>query len=206
MDRAQGFAFDLRLILCDFMTEEGDVLQILIKITRSAVFTAMLILAQTASAQSLDLENEGLLNLGDGVVLEVVPPVFETISEVRKEPSEEWVTIPAVFETINETVVIQEGYTELKVIPAILTDDGSRLEPAQASLVDIPAVTKKVTRRVVKIPAKVVKRTIPCLCTPQTMRRKVTETVYIFRDELGAEVARYDDPLFAMRFIERLKN
>lgn len=180
--------------------------RITVKITLLVISIILLFWAEAASAQSKDSKAGELVNLGNGFFLEVVPPVFETISEVREEPSEEWVTIPAVFETINETVVIQEGYTELKVIPAILTDGGSRLEPAQASLVDIPAVTKSVTRRVVKTPARVVKRTIPCLCTPQTKRRKVTETVYIFRDESGTEVARYDDPLFAMRFIERLPN
>lgn len=186
---------------------ERYVLKILINISQIAVFAIVLFSAYIASAQSEGFESEGMLNLGGGLFLEVVPPEYETVTVDRQEePSEEWVTIPAVFETISETVVIQEGYIYLKVIPAILDDDGSRLEPAQASLIDIPPVTKTVSRRVVKVPARVVKRTVPCMCTPQTRRRKINEAVYVFWDEAGAEIARYDDPLFAMRFIERLPN
>lgn len=183
--------------------------RITIKIILLVISINLLFWAQAASAQSKDTKAGELVNLGNGIFLEVVPPEYMTFLGETPEyykNSEEWVIIPATYETITKTIIIQEGYSELQVIPASIADDGSRLEPAKASLVEVPAITKAETHRVVRTPSRAVKRTIPNLYHPSTRRKKVSDAIYIFRDGSGIEVARYDDPLFAMRFIERLPN
>jgi len=162
--------------------------------------------AMAAAAQDADVA--ALTNLGNGVFLEVEPAKFVTFVEETPEwmKQPQWVTIPATFETINETITVQEAYSELKLTPATFADDGSLLQSAQASLIDIPTVTKTITRRVMKTPPRVVRRTVPNMYHPPTRRKKVREALYVFRDEAGTEIARYEDPLFAMRFIERLPN
>ena len=49
-----------------------------------------------------------------------IPPVYETVTEpvVIQEASTELVTIPATYETVSETFVVQEASTELVTIPA----------------------------------------------------------------------------------------
>lgn len=80
-------------------------------------------------------------------------PVFETISEpvVVQEASTELVTIPATYETVMETRVVQPQYT-----------DGSGNF--------VPAVTKQVSRRVVKTPARTQERVIPAVTKTETRR------------------------------------
>ena len=81
------------------------------------------------------------------------PPVYETVSEtvVVQEASTELVTIPATYETVQETIVVQEAYQ---------ASDGS----------NVPAVTKEVSRRVVKTPARTSERTIPSVSKVETRR------------------------------------
>jgi len=78
-----------------------------------------------------------------------IPPIFETVTEtvVVQEASSELVTIPATFETVYETVVVQEA-------------SGSS-----------PAVTEQIARRVVKTPARTTERTIPAVS--KTVSRRV---------------------------------
>ena len=80
-------------------------------------------------------------------------PVFKTISEpvVVQEASTELVTIPATYETVTETRVVQPQYTD-----------------GMGNLV--PAVTKQVTRRVVKTPASTQERMIPSVTKMETRR------------------------------------
>ena len=77
-----------------------------------------------------------------------IPPIFETVTEtvVVQEASSELITIPATFETVYETVVVQEA-------------SGSS-----------PAVTEQIARRVVKTPARTTERTIPAVSKNVTRR------------------------------------
>jgi len=180
------------------------------KITIWTIIPILLFSAQIASAQSKDSKAGELENLGNGIFLEVIAAKYVTViadtPEGVESSSEEWVVIPATFETITKTIVIQDPYFELQVTPVTLAEDGAVLQSAQASLIEIPAVTKTISRRVVKTPSRVVKRTIPSTYNPGTRRKKVSEAAYVFRDEKGTEIKRYEDPLFAMRFIEQLPN
>ena len=58
--------------------------------------------------------------LANGYTLEAAPPEFETVTEtvVVQEASVEYVTVPPTYETYTETIVVQEASTELVTIPA----------------------------------------------------------------------------------------
>ena len=73
---------------------------------------------------------------------------YETVTEqvVVQEASVEYVSIPPTFETVNETVVVQEAFG------------------------NTPAVTKQISRRVVKTPARTVERIIPAVTKQETRR------------------------------------
>ena len=166
----------------------------------------------SASAQSItETDDTGVIvNLGNGIFLETISPKYITSLEdppdYIKNGVEEWVVIPATFETITETVVVEDAHSELKVTPAIIADDGSIRQPAAASLIEMPAVTRVVKHRVVKTPSRVEKRVVPYLYTPPTVRKKVSEAIFIFRDQLGVEIKRFENPADAMRYIEGLPN
>lgn len=100
-----------------------------------------------------------------------IPPVYETFTEavVVQEASTELVTIPATYETVTETIVIRDASTELVTIPAtyqtvtetvVVQPQSVTYNPNGTERV-IPAVTKQVTRRVVKTPARVTEKMIP---------------------------------------------
>jgi len=171
---------------------------------------ALFLSSQICSAQSNELEVGTLINLGHGIFLETTSPNYITVLEdppdYIKNGAEELVIVPATYETITETVVVQGAHSELKVTPAIISNDGSIQQKAAASLVNIPEVTKKVSRRVVKTPARAVKRVVPYLYTPRTVRKRVKDTIYIFRNQAGEEIKRYESPVDAMRYIEGLPN
>ena len=97
--------------------------------------------------------NNTLDVVNSGVQYVTIPPVFETVTEtvVVQEASTELVTVPATFETVQETVVVQ---------PAYANPDGST----------VPAVTKQISRRVVKTPARTAERTIPAVSKTETRR------------------------------------
>ena len=102
--------------------------------------------------------------------------------------------IPATYETITETVILQEAYSTLKVSPPVYKSDGSVDITAKATVVEVPAITKEVKRRVQKTPPKVVKRLIPSMHTPRAFRKLTKNEIYIIRDSQGTELQRYDDP------------
>jgi len=109
----------------------------------------------------------GIINSGPSVEYINVPPVFETVSEpvVVQEASTELVTIPAIYETVSETVVVQPQYAagDGTIVPAVTKQITRRVVKTPASTVErmIPAVTKMETRRVIKIPARTIERVVP---------------------------------------------
>jgi len=90
----------------------------------------------------------GFSSSGIGSPAGRISPLFETVTEtvVVQEASTELVTVPAVFETINETIVVQEAFG------------------------NTPAVTKQIARRVVKTPARTVERAVPAVTKQETRR------------------------------------
>lgn len=129
------------------------------------------------------------------------PPVFETVQEtvVVQEASTELVTIPAVFEwvegdiegssteiefippeyeTVTETVVVQNASTEIVSVPpsyeTVQEEIVVQPEYAEADGSTVPAVTKKISKRVIKTPARTEERRIPAVT--KTMTRRVVKT------------------------------
>jgi hypothetical protein len=144
------------------------------------------------------------VEIGKGLFLETVPAVYITVNEKSDPPptSVEWVTIPATFETVTETVVVQKAYSKLEVIPPIYDLDGALNTPARAIVQEVPAVTKQVSRRVVKTPSRVVKRSVPVMCNlPQTRRVISEKAAYIIRNASGEEIERFESPSKVADFI-----
>ena len=108
--------------------------------------------------------NDSVDLLNSGAQYVTIPAVFETVNEtvVAQEASTELVTIPATYETVRETVVVQEASTEIAIV------NGRPVERV------IPAVTKQETRRVVKTPARTAERTIPAVT--KTLTRRIIKT------------------------------
>ena len=164
-------------------------------------------LQSTAFAQTPPENN--LVTLGNGMIVETIPAKYVTIvgetpEEFLKPNAEEWIVIPAVYETVTETIILEEGFSSLKITPAIYSNDGVLLEKAVAIVEHIPPVTRDVSVQVVKTPAKAVKRTIPNRYHPPTLRQRVKDEIYIIRDEKGVEIQRYEDPSALVAFVNGL--
>ena len=86
---------------------------------------------------------------------------------VVQEASAKLVIVPAVFETITETFIVQPQTTDYQV-----RSDGTLVQ------VVIPSISKQISRRVVKTPASTLERIVPAI-TKQTTRRIVKEPAYV---------------------------
>lgn len=168
----------------------------------------LLALSQTAYAQNSSDNPHDLIPLENGYFLEIIPAKYVTqwaeTPEEYKTPQYEWVTIPAVYENYTETEIVQDAYVSLKVIPAVRADDGTVLQAAELSLENIPAVTRTVTRRVEKTPARHVKRTIPSFYHPGLIRKRVKDPAYILRNAEQVEIARFEDPKMLLAEIDKV--
>ena len=162
--------------------------------------------AQAACAQSAEAVPE-LIPLEGGYFLEISPAQYEIrqaeLPDHLKNRPKEWITIPAVFETITETIIVQDAYTDLKVVPAVRSDDGAVLKAAELSLEPVPAVTRKVTRRVVKTPARQVFMRVPQMISFRAERVRVSEKAYILLDAEQVEIGRFETPEALLAAIER---
>ena len=125
---------------------------------------------RSVAAGRYGAQNGAVFNSGPTVEYITTPPVFETYTEtvVVQEASTELVTIPATYETVKETIVVQEASTELVTIPA------TAYSPARTTERTIPAITKQISRRVVRTPASTQERTIPAVTKTETRRRVKT--------------------------------
>jgi len=141
------------------------------------------------------------IEIGNGLSVEILPATYVTVVLNSYEPTEQWVTIPATFETITETKVIQEAYSKLDISPPVYGNDGSIRIAAKAKISEVPAATIEVSKRIVKTPQRVVKRLVPCMCTPQTTRKRTKGEVYIIRNQNGVEIERYENPIKLAEFI-----
>ncbi|MGB0907732.1 MAG: hypothetical protein ACPGVT_09575 [Maricaulaceae bacterium] len=135
-------------------------------------------------------------DIGGGLSLITVLPVFETVRDETscpKFPKEEWVEVPAVYETYMDTEVAQYAYRTLDVTPPEYDGAGRLKNLAKAEWKDIPAVTREVPRHRVKTPATVKKRVIPSVCKTVTKRVMKSPTVYLIKTDLGIIIQSYSD-------------
>jgi len=163
--------------------------------------TALFLLAtpQWSLAQTAYVPDVETIDLGNALILEINPEKYETYfdssycDELHKNTFE-WVTIPAVTENRNETLIVQDAYTDVKVSPPVYNADGSMETAAKADLIEIAAVTKQVTRRVIITPARQVKRLIPNLCHHDIARRLVTPKSFTIKDKFGVILNQFETP------------
>jgi len=103
-------------------------------------------------AQDTLQKGANIIEIGSGLFVETVPAVYIT-EEVGcpEKLSEQWVVIPPVFETISETIIIQEAYSSLDIKPPVYNINGSTETAAVATKVDMPAITRELTRRSLKL-------------------------------------------------------
>lgn len=164
--------------------------------------------AQASFAQVGASDSTENIQLENGYTLEITPAKYQTFAGETPEhilnPPPEWIVIPATFEMITETEIVQAAYTDLKVISAELAKDGSVLRPTQLSLEEVPAITREVTRRIVKTPSRVVKRSVPVLYHPPAVRKQVQAKLFVLRDAEQVEIGRYEDPEEILAAIEAL--
>ena len=139
------------------------------------------------------------IDIGDGLVLEIIPAQYETVSENRCNDRHalnptEWIVVPATFESITETVIVQEAYIDVEVTPIAYNSDGSVKTAAKATMIEIAAISKQETRRVVKTPSKIVQRVVPNTCSMQTKRRLKKSKSYKIKDKSGRIVSHFETP------------
>ena len=168
---------------------------------RYFIYTALLVwltAPQWSTAQISPDSDIETIDIGNALILEISPAKYETYIDNSYcktfDNKTEWVTIPAVFETITETVIVQKAYTDVEVSPPAYNIDGSIDTAAKAELIEIPAVTRQVTRRVVKTPARQVQRTIPNMCHPGTARRLVKPKTFTIKEEWGTVLEQFETP------------
>ena len=160
-------------------------------------FLLLVAAPQWSAAQDANDTSNKIMDLGNGLVLEIIPAEYVTVSDntrcLKLSNSIEWVTIPATYETVTETVIVQAGYTDVDVSPPVYNFDGSIQLFAKAQIKEIPAVTKQVTLRKVKTPARMVQRTQPVICTPQTRRKLLKSKSYKIKDKSGITLNHFEN-------------
>lgn len=135
-------------------------------------------------------------DIGDGLALEHIPPVFRTITDnTRCEQLLNLIELGgtlATSETKTETVIIQEGSLEVKVTPISYNKDGSVKSAARVGFRRIPSVSKQVTYPSVKTPSWDVQRKSGVKCRPITRRVIWTPAAYKIKDKSGATIKYFE--------------
>ena len=84
---------------------------------------------------------------------------------INSGPNVEYSYVPPVFETVTETIVVQEAYVGPggRTIPPVTKQVNRRVVKTPASTTErmIPSVTKQETRRVLKQPGRTIERSVP---------------------------------------------
>jgi len=136
-----------------------------------------------------------IIEIGDGLSVETVPAKYITVAKQSDvpPPQKEWVIIPATFETVTETVIVQKADSTLEITPPVYGQDGTGVIPSSARVENVPAVIKQHSRRVVKTPARRVQRLVPVMCNlTRTERKLVKAESYIVRDETGGALKLFE--------------
>ena len=154
--------------------------------------------------------------------LEVVPAAFETTTEqvLVQEASIRFEVIPAVYETVTEQVLVKPASSRLEVVPAtyetvtethVVSPATTRWEKREGDvaclsanpedcrvwcLVDVPAVTRSVTKRVLNTPATTREISVPA--EYRTVTKRVVKTPATTREvEVPAEYASISKTVLA---------
>lgn len=109
------------------------------------------------------------LKVGDPISppLKTIPPEYEWIKEDSEDLNGEavmtltFVTLPAEYETVTETVIVEAAKTKYYLSDTIYNSEGRVVTPRRVKRWLIPAVTEERERRVVKTPERTVERIIP---------------------------------------------
>lgn len=95
----------------------------------------------------------------------IIPAEYEWVKDDTEDLNGEietvLVSIPAEYMTVTETIASELAKTEYYFQDAKYDSNGSILKPKTIGFRKIPAVTKEVTRRVVKSPSKTEERLVP---------------------------------------------
>ena len=143
--------------------------------------------------------------LAGGYTMEIVPgeyvsipAEYETVTEtvVVQEASGQLITTPPEFETVTETILVMEGFTETVIIPPTYNADGTIATRVRTEERDVPPVYKTISRRRVKKPAGTEERVVPPVTKMQTRRvKKPARTVqtqkFILRKPDGSVVREF---------------
>ena len=132
--------------------------------------------------------------------LETIPAQYETVSEqvLVREASTRLEVVPAVYETVEERMLVKPEGTRLEAVPAVYDTVTETVEVSPATtkwekregdesclsanpedcrvwcLVDVPAVTRTVSKRVLKTPATT--RTVSIPAEYKTVKRRRVKT------------------------------
>lgn len=168
------------------------------------VLTMMLAFSVTSfsNAGEIHPETTRYSDIGNGLTLEIIPAEFATFVEGYNSPRDiEWVLIPATYETIIETVIVKPAHKVLDLTPPLYDEAGVLKTPARAKVTEIAAVTREKRRRVVKTPARAVKRIIPVLDGHSIVRKQIKPETYIIRNKDGLIIRGFDDPVELANFL-----
>lgn len=172
---------------------------------RFYAFVLMMMLALSltsfSSAGEVHSKRTRYTDIGHGLTLETIPAEFETFMEDHVPREAEWILIPATYETIIETVTVKPAYKTLELTPPIYDEAGALKTPAKAKITEIAAVTREKRHRVVKTPARPVKRVIPVLDGHSFVRKQIKPETYIIRNKDGLIVRGFDDPVDVANFL-----
>jgi len=119
----------------------------------------------------------------NGYTLEAAPPKFETVTEtvVVQEAATELVSVPATYETYTDTVVVQEASTELVTIPAQYEWVDGDIDGSSIEYVVVPAEYETVSETVVVKPASTE------YVSPPKAYETVTDTVVVQQQYLAVD-------------------
>ncbi|MEE9342531.1 MAG: peptidoglycan-binding domain-containing protein [Gammaproteobacteria bacterium] len=130
------------------------------------------------SAAQFKTETQKILKKEASVKFEVVPAKYETVTEkvLVREASEKLVEVPAEYEKVTEKVLQRAAYTTWKKGrgPVERIDNGTGEIMCK---VEVPAVYKTITKRMLKTPASTRKVEIPAKYSAQKVRKLISPAV-----------------------------
>lgn len=148
----------------------------------------------SVAQQVNDTHSSEFMDIGNELVLEIIPAKYETVLDESRNPySLEWIIIPVTFKTITKTKIVVPSHKDVEIVPPIYNSEGSILVFAKALIKEMPAITKQVSRRVVDKPSQVVQRKVPTLIKTETNRRLIKPKSYKIKDKSGVTLNHFEN-------------
>jgi len=156
----------------------------------------------------------------------LTPSEYQWVEGEVKGVETEIVIRPSWFETVTEKFIFQEEVTEIRTRPGFYVKDGTRVELVEVIQQVIPAITKKLNRRVEKNTAGPVlervtpyeikdgKTRVPVKTFPPTQkihpavtaqverRMQIKPQTYIIKDDTGQILHRFETREEVVAFLE----